>query len=120
MRIAVTYDNEHNLKPLDEADIVGIIDEENKVVEQYENEGKGSKEMTMGLILNLNADAIIVKERFLCPGSYGMSLGRIRYIPVNAQKLEEVLSKLEEIKKGITDELDEQYYAEYFEEENNE
>lgn len=117
MKIAVTYDKEHNLKPLDQAEIVGIIDEEKKVVEQYVNEGMGSKEMTMGLILSLEPDAIIIREKFLCPGSYGMSLGRIRYIPVKAQKLEEVLSNLEEIKKDIHDELDENFYAEWEEEE---
>ena len=112
MRIAVTYDKEFNLKPLDEAEIIGIIDEEKKEVEQYENPGVGSKEMTMDAILSPSPDAIVVGKQFLCPGSYMMSYGRIKYIPTNYKTLQEVLNNLETLKKSMRDELDEEMYAE--------
>ncbi|MEJ2775630.1 hypothetical protein DDW09_03065 [Sulfolobus sp. SCGC AB-777_L09] len=112
MRIAVTYDKEFNLKPLDEAEIIGIIDEEKKEVEQYENPGVGSKEMTMDAILSLSPDAIVVGKQFLCPGSYMMSYGKIKYIPTNYKTLQDVLNNLETLKKSMSDELDEEMYAE--------
>ncbi|BBG24659.1 hypothetical protein [Sulfuracidifex tepidarius] len=112
MRIAVTYDKEQNLKPLDQADLIGVIDEEKKEIEQYENEGLGSKEATMDLILGLDADAIIVKEGFLCPGSYYMSYGRIKYIPSKYSNLKEIQEHFEEIKKSTRDDLEEEMYAE--------
>lgn len=112
MRIAVTYDKEFNLKPLDEAEIIGLIDEEKKEVGQYENPGIGSKEMTMDAILSLEPDAIIIKKGFLCPGSYMMSYGRIKYIPTNFSTLKEVLENLEDLKKNIKEDLEEEMYAE--------
>lgn len=118
MKIVVTYDSSQTLKPLDEAEIIGVIDDERKVVEQYENPANGvSKEATMGIILDLGADAIIVKKQFLCPGSYMMSYGRIKYIPTEYNTLSEVLEHLEELKKKITNELDEEMYAEAYPEE---
>ncbi|MUM65261.1 hypothetical protein D1867_08430 [Acidianus infernus] len=116
MKIAVTYDKEQNLKPLDEAEIIGVIDEEKKVVEQYENPAYNvSKEATMGIILDLGVDAIIVKNKFLCPGSYMMSYGRLKYIPTEYNTLQEVLNNLEEVKKKIVEELPEEMYAEAYE-----
>jgi len=113
MRIAVTYDKDRILRPLDEAEIIGIIDEEKREVEQYENPGIGSKEATMDVILQIGADAIIVKPQFLCPGSYYMSYGKLKYIVTNAKTLEDVLNNLEEIKKnGMKEELEEEFYAE--------
>ncbi|MCY0850836.1 hypothetical protein [Sulfuracidifex metallicus] len=112
MRVAVTYDKDQNLKPLDEAELIGIIDDEKKEIEQYENEGIGSKEATMDLILGLDADAIIVKQGFLCPGSYYMSYGRIKYIPAKYSNLKEIQEHYEEIKKLTKEELDEEMYAE--------
>ncbi|QIW23477.1 hypothetical protein EWF20_04450 [Sulfolobus sp. S-194] len=112
MRIVVTYDKEFNLKPLDEAEIIGLIDEEKKEVEQYENPGIGSKEMTMDAILSLSPDAIVVSKGFLCPGSYMMSYGRIKYIPTELKTLNDVLNHLEELKKNMKEELEEEMYAE--------
>ena len=116
MRIALTYDKSQELKPLDEAEVIGIIDEEKREVEQYENPGIGSKEATMSVILDLNTDAIIVEPKFLCPGSYMMSYGRLKYIPTKYTKLTEVLEHLEEIKKNVKEELEEEMYAEEMEE----
>ncbi len=112
MRIAVTYDKEYDLRPLDEAEIIGIIDDEKMEVEQYENPGVGSKEMTMDTILSLEPDAIIVSKGFLCPGSYMMSLGRIKYIPTDLKTLKDVLNRLEELKSNVKEELEEEMYAE--------
>ncbi|ARM74949.1 hypothetical protein [Acidianus manzaensis] len=118
MKIVVTYDKSQNLKPLDEAEIIGVIDEEKKVVEQYENPASGvSKEATMGVILDLGADAIVVKKQFLCPGSYMMSYGRIKYIPTEYNTLSEVLEHLEDLKTKIAEDLDEEMYAEAYPEE---
>jgi predicted Fe-Mo cluster-binding NifX family protein len=118
MRIAVTYDQSQNLKPLDEADIIAVIDEEKKEVEQYENPAHNvSKEAAMGIILDLGVDAIVVKKQFLCPGSYMMSQGRIKYIPTEYKTLKEVLDNLETLEKGIKEDLDEEMYAEAFPEE---
>lgn len=114
MKIAVTYDKDYNLKPLDEAEIIGIINEEKKEVEQYENPGVGSKEMTMDAILSLEPDAIVVGKQFLCPGSYMMSYGRIKYIPTEYKTLNDVLDHIEELKKNMKDELEEDMYAEPF------
>ena len=112
MRIAVTYDKEFNLKPLDEAEIIGIIDEEKREVEQYVNPGVGSKEMTMDAILSLQPDAIIVGKGFLCPGSYMMSIGRIKYIPTDLKTLNEVLDNLESLKGDMMEDLEEEMYEE--------
>ena len=55
------------------------------------------KERAMAGILTLNADAIIVKEGVLCPGSYMMSKGKMKYIPVeeiiNVNKIERIVSQ---------------------------
>ncbi|MBW9140270.1 MAG: hypothetical protein K1T65_00910 [Candidatus Aramenus sp.] len=118
MRIVATYDQNQVLKPLDEADIIAVIDDEKREVEQYENPAKGvSKEAAMSVILDLGAEALVVKRQFLCPGSYMMSQGAIKYIPTEYNTLKEVLENLEKLKKNAVDELDEEMYAEAYPEE---
>jgi hypothetical protein len=113
LNIVATCDRELNLKPLDEAEIIALIKEDERFVEQYENPAYGmSKEATMHVILQLQPDAIIVKPQFLCPGSYMMSVGQVKYIVTKYNNLMEVLNNLEEVKKDIRDELDEEIYAE--------
>ncbi|EHP70848.1 MAG: hypothetical protein RXS23_02095 [Metallosphaera yellowstonensis] len=115
MRIALTYDKNQNLKPLEESEIIAIIDEEKREVEQYENPAYGmSKEATMAAILELGPEAIVVKPQFLCPGSYMMSYGQVKYIPTNYSTLKEILDHLEEVKKNIRDDLEEEMYAEAY------
>ncbi|QKR00460.1 hypothetical protein GWK48_08815 [Metallosphaera tengchongensis] len=115
MRIALTYDKDQNLKPLEESEIIAIIDEEKKEVEQYENPAfQMSKEATMAAILELEPEAIIVKNQFLCPGSYMMSYGKLRYIPTQFNTLKEILEHLEEVKKNIREDLEEEMYAEAY------
>ncbi|BBD72954.1 hypothetical protein HS1genome_1343 [Sulfodiicoccus acidiphilus] len=117
MKIAVVYDKEKTLKPLDGGEVLAIIDDEKKVVEQYENPGyQMSKEASMEAILDLGAEAIVVKERFLCPGSYAMSVGRLKYIPSKFDRLNEILDHLEELKKSAAEELEPEMYAEDYEE----
>lgn len=116
MKIALVMDNEHNLTPLDIGEQLAIIDEEKKVVEVYDNPGfgvpHGGKEMTMDAILQLEAEAVVVKKAFLCPGSYGMSQGRIKYIVTDAKNLDEVISNLPKVKENMKDELEPELYAE--------
>ncbi len=58
-------------------------------------------------ILTLKPDAIIVKEGTLCPpGSYHMSQGRMKYIPVEEDTLDEVLQKLDQVKGKAVDQLE--------------
>ncbi|EZQ06578.1 MULTISPECIES: hypothetical protein [Acidianus] len=115
MKIAVTYNKEQQLRPLEEAEIIGIIDDEKKVVEQYENPAYNmSKEATMSVILDIGADAIVVKNQFLCPGSYMMSYGRLKYIQTQYNSLQEVLEHLNELKSAATEELNEEVYAEAY------
>ncbi len=117
MKIAVVYDKEQNLKPLDDGEVLAIIDDEKKVVEQYENPGfQMSKEASMDAILSLGAEAVVVREKFLCPGSYAMSVGRLKYIPSKFTRLKEVLDNLEELKKSSSEELEPEMYAEDYEE----
>ncbi|MGC9105122.1 MAG: hypothetical protein ACP5HQ_01675 [Thermoprotei archaeon] len=113
MNIVATCDTELNIKPLDEAEIIALIKEYERVVEQYENSAYGiSKEATMHVILQLQPDAIIVGPQFLCPGSYMMSVGQVKYIVTEYDNLVDVLNNLEEVKKNVRDELDEEIYAE--------
>ncbi|MGC9152504.1 MAG: hypothetical protein ACP5GY_02075 [Vulcanisaeta sp.] len=114
MRIAVTYDEDFNLRPLDEAEIISIINEETGELEQYENPGIGGKEVTMSAILSLSPDAIVVGRRFLCPSSYMVPHGKIKYIVTNNKTLQEVLKNLESLKKNIRGDLDEEIYAEEY------
>jgi hypothetical protein len=113
MNIAATVDEELNLKPLDEAPYIVLIKEDERVVERYENPAYGmSKEATMHVILQLQPDAIIVKPGFLCPGSYMMSVGQVKYIVAKENNLKEVIDNLEELKGKATEELEEEVYAE--------
>ena len=111
MKVAMTYDRDHVLKPLDEAEIVGIYDSEKSVVEEFENPGyMRSKEFAMFYILKEKPDAIVVKPGFLCPGSYAMSTGKIKYKITEKRMVEELLEEIDTL--PAVSELDEQMYAE--------
>jgi len=118
MKIGLVMDEDHNLTPLDQGPILAIIDEEKKLVETYENPGygvpHGGKEMAMEAMLTLDAEAVVVKKGFLCPGSYSMSYGRLKYLPTDHQKLEELLNDLEKVKKEALEELDPEMYDEMY------
>ncbi|MGC9211744.1 MAG: hypothetical protein ACP5FU_06315 [Nitrososphaeria archaeon] len=111
MKIAITYGKDHVLRPLDEAEIVGIYDSDKSVVEEYENPGyMRSKEFAMLYILKEKPDAIIVKQGFLCPGSYAMSRGKLKYIITDKGMVEELLEEIDN--PSTVSELDEEIYAE--------
>ncbi|BCU68398.1 hypothetical protein HS7_18350 [Sulfolobales archaeon HS-7] len=116
MKIGLVMDKEKTITPLDMGENLAVIDEEKKVVEVYENPGfgipHGGKEMTMDAMLSLGVEAVVVKKGFLCPGSYSMSLGNVKYLPVNFNKLDDVLQNLEEVKKNAIEELEPEMYAE--------
>jgi hypothetical protein len=63
-------------------------------------------------ILSLKPDAIVVKEGVLCPGSYHMSLGKMKYVPVEEEKLDDILKNLPKVKENMVDELDMNMYRE--------
>jgi len=111
MKVIATYGKDRTLKPLDEAEVIGIIDKERGSITERVNPGyMMSKEMAMGYILKLGADAIVVKNGFLCPGSYAMSQGRIKYIVVDDDKTDSLVNSLKDAK--LLDELNEEIYEE--------
>ncbi|AFZ70448.1 hypothetical protein Calag_0703 [Caldisphaera lagunensis DSM 15908] len=107
MRIALVYDEEQNLKPLDEGEILAIIDEEQEVVEQYENPGfKIGKDVTMDAILQLGAQAVIVKQGYLDQKSYDLSKGHLSYMLINKyDTLTDIIENLDDVKSKAIDEL---------------
>jgi len=114
MKIAITLNKDRELlKPLDQAEILGVINANTKETAWYQNPGYNiSKELTMQAILGLNVDAVIVKEKFLCPGSYGMSFGRLKYILAQTTNFADILSGIDILIKRASDELEESAYAE--------
>lgn len=111
MKIIAVVDEENVLTPLEYGNSIMEIDEESKQIKEYENPGFGSpyggKERAMMGILSLKPDAIVVKEGVLCPGSYHMSLGKMKYIPVEEEeKLDEIMNNLPKLKEKAVPELD--------------
>ncbi len=111
MKIIATYGRDHRLKPLDEAEVIGIIDREKGSITEKVNPGyMMSKEMAMSYILRLGADAIVVKKGFLCPGSYAMSRGKIKYLVLDDDKTDSLINTLKASEP--LDELNEELYEE--------
>ncbi|MCL4437899.1 MAG: hypothetical protein AAE983_07880 [Thermoplasmataceae archaeon] len=110
MKIAAVVDEENYVTPLEYGNSIMIIDDETKQIKEYENPGFGSpyggKERCMQGILSLKPDAIVVKEGVLCPGSYHMSLGKMKYIPTDGEKLEDIVKNLDKEKEKAVEELD--------------
>ena len=104
MRIAVFYDSSYNLKPMPEAEILAVIDEEQKVVEQYENPAP-----EMGLdaavdgVLVLGAQALIVGEGTLPKEAYDALKGRVVFMPTKYKDLYQILDNLDEVKGAATE-----------------
>ncbi len=116
MKIIAVVDEDDVLTPLEYGNTIVEIDTETDQKKFYENPGYGSpfqgKERAMAGILSLKADAIVVKEGVLCPGSYMMSKGKMKYIPVEEEKLQEVEPKLKEKLNNAQEELDFNIYRE--------
>ena len=116
MKIVAVVDDENVLTPLEYGETIIEVNTETGEKKLYENPGFGSpyqgKERAMAGILTLKADAILVKEGFLCPGSYHMSKGRMQYIPVEEEKFDDIEPKLKEIKENAIPELNFNLYRE--------
>jgi hypothetical protein len=116
MKIIAVVDEERMITPLEYGNIIVQIDTETGEKKHYQNPGFGSpfqgKERSMMGIISLNPDAIIVKEGVLCPGSYHMSLGKMKYIPVDEEKLDDIEPKLSKLKDSAKEELDFMMYRE--------
>lgn len=109
MKIIAVVDEEQYITPLEYGNSIMEIDSETKQIKEYENPGFGApfggKERAMQGILGLNADAIVVKEGVLCPGSYHMSLGKMKYIPLEGEKLDDVMSNIDKLQETAQPEL---------------
>ena len=111
MKIVAVVDDENYVTPLEYGNSIMVIDDETKKIIEYENPGFGSpyggKERCMAGILSLKPDAIVVKEGVLCPGSYHMSLGKMKYMPVEEEeKLDDIVKNLDGVKAKAVDELE--------------
>lgn len=116
MKIVAVVDEENYFVPMEFGNSIFLIDTESKEVKEYENPGfgamHGGKERAMAGILQLQPDAIVVKEGTLCPGSYFMSRGKMQYIPVEEEKIDELLKNLDKIGNQTIPELEPLMYQE--------
>ncbi|MCL4328318.1 MAG: hypothetical protein M1151_03960 [Candidatus Thermoplasmatota archaeon] len=116
MKIVTVVDDENYIVPLEFGNSIMVIDSDNKDIKEYENPGfgatHGGKERAMAGIISLRPDAIVVKEGTLCPGSYYMSRGRMKYIPTGHEKLDEVMKNLKDVSEQAVPELDPIMYQE--------
>lgn len=116
MKIVAVVDEENYITPLEFGSSIMLIDKESKEIKEYENPGfgamHGGKERAMAGILTLKPDAIIVKEGTLCPGSYFMSKGQMKYIPVEEEKFDDVMKNLESISSKAVEDLEPLMYQE--------
>ncbi|MEM3791538.1 MAG: hypothetical protein QXL16_02310 [Candidatus Micrarchaeaceae archaeon] len=110
MIVALPSDKDGNLVPLDVAEEIYLIDDEKKEIAKEKNEGYGSKEATMAMILEKGADVIGIKKGFLCPGSYFMSQGHIKYAVIGSDNVADVIKNKEY--KNAKEELEEELFAE--------
>jgi hypothetical protein len=111
MKVAIAHNSDKQMVPLEMAEYITIFDDSDNTIKEYENDGYGSKEATMGEILRFEPDTVAVKEGILCPGSYMMSRGLVKYAMVKDNSLEEII-KNKEFSIDIKDDLPEEVYAE--------
>ncbi len=116
MKIVAVIDDENCISPLEFGSSIMLMDQESGDINVYENPGfgaaHGGKERAMAGILTLNADAMIVKEGILCPGSYHMSRGKMKYIPAGEMKFDDIVKNLNTLSSRAVDELDPLMYRE--------
>ena len=60
----------------------------------------------------IQLDAVVVKEGMMCPGSYRMSVGRVKYAHFEEESLDEILPKLESVEDVISDDIPPNVYRE--------
>jgi predicted Fe-Mo cluster-binding NifX family protein len=109
LRIALFYGAEDFvLRPLKDADVLAIIDEEQKVVEQYENPApKFGEEAAIQGILELGASAVIVRDDTLSENAYKALKGHVKFMVTELKDLYQILDILDELKSNATDEIKE-------------
>ena len=116
MKIVTVVDEENYIVPLEFGNSIMVIDGDTKEIKEYENPGfgatHGGKERAMSGIISLKPDAIVVKEGVLCPGSYFMSKGRMKYIPTEHEKLDDVVKNLKDVQGKAVPELEPIMYRE--------
>jgi len=115
MKVAAAVDREGMLTPLEQGEKIVVI-EDGSIVRSYSNPGygfrHGGKEKAMELILEAGVDAVFAKEGFLCPCSYSMSLGKVKYIKAGYSSLHELLANFQSVHEFVREELEEEMYAE--------
>lgn len=116
MKIVAVVDEENYFVPMEFGNSIMLIDTESKEIKEYENPGfgamHGGKERAMAGIIQLAPDAIVVKEGTLCPGSYFMSRGRMKYIPVEEEKIDDLLKNIDNLGPQVIPELEPLMYQE--------
>jgi len=115
MKIAAAVDKDGRLRPLDQGETIVIFEgKENKRL--FKNPGfgfrHGGKEKAIKLILESGADAVFANKQFLCPCSYEMSCGRLKYIVAESETLEELILACEKSAISIISQLEPEWYAE--------
>jgi predicted Fe-Mo cluster-binding NifX family protein len=110
MKVAIPCNKDKVLVPLDQAEVIVLYNDEDKSISESENAGYGSKEATMSMILNEAPDVIAVKEGIMCPGSYMMSQGSIKYALVKSDSANDIIANKEY--EGAKEELAEEIFAE--------
>ncbi len=116
MKIAVVHSKENDLTPLDLGEVISVVDTKDKKISQYQNPGferiPGGKEIAMAAILKLSPDALVVRDGMMCPGSYQMSIGRIKYALFEEEKLDQILPKLDDVDEVLSDDIPPDVYRE--------
>ena len=95
MKVAIACNRDKEMVPLDQAELIEIYDDSNGSVTESENNGYGSKEATIAEVMRLSPDAIAVKEGVMCPGSYMMSQGTLKYALVKSSKADDIIKNKE-------------------------
>ncbi len=110
MKVAIPCSKDKVLVPLDQAEIIVFYNDADNSMTESENQGYGSKEATMSMILRESPDVIAVKEGVMCPGSYMMSQGSIKYALVKSGSASDIIANKEY--EDAREELPEEIFAE--------
>ncbi|MDG6933489.1 MAG: hypothetical protein JRN68_02210 [Nitrososphaerota archaeon] len=116
MKVAAVVDARLDLKPLDQGERIILLSDEGTVQKIEPNPGygftHGGKEQAMEVILAMGADAVAVREQFLCPCTYNMSKGKLLYIHVSETNLEGLKSEYSKLAERAANDVDPSVYYE--------
>ncbi len=110
MKVAIPCSKDKKLVPLDEAEIIEIYDDSDGSIVDNDNDGYGNKEATMSMIMGMAPDAIAIKSGIMCPGSYMMSQGSIKYAVVKSDSAADIIKNKEY--EEVSEELAPEIFAE--------